>query len=58
LTTTDPELSLLVDPETGAKRIGKMYESFAWQLRDILRRLGLKDIRDLRGRTDLLVYRK
>ena len=58
LTTTDPELSLLVDPENGAERIGKMYESFAWQLRDILRRLGLKDIRELRGRTDLLVYRK
>jgi glutamate synthase domain-containing protein 2 len=58
LTTTDPELSLLVDPETGAERIGKMYESFAWQLRDILRRLGLKDIRELRGRTDLLVYGK
>jgi len=58
LTTTDPELSLLVDPETGAERIGKMYESYAWQLRDILRRLGLSDIRELRGRTDLLVYRK
>jgi glutamate synthase domain-containing protein 2 len=58
LTTTDPELSLLVDPETGAEQIGKMYESFASQLRDILRRLGLKDIRELRGRTDLLVYRK
>ena len=58
LTTTDPELSLLVDPDDGAERIGKMYESFAWQLRDILRRLGLKDIHELRGRTDLLVYRK
>jgi glutamate synthase domain-containing protein 2 len=58
LTTTDPELSLLVDPELAAERIGKMYASFAWQIRDILRRLGLKDIRELRGRTDLLIYRK
>jgi len=58
LTTTDPELSLLVDPETAAQRIGNMYGSFAWQLRDILRRLGLKNIRELRGRTDLLVYGK
>jgi glutamate synthase domain-containing protein 2 len=58
LTTTDPELSLLLDAETGAERIEKMYESYAWQLRDILRRLGLKDIRELRGRTDLLVYGK
>jgi len=58
LTTTDPELSLLVDPEVAAQRIGNMYTSFAWQLRDILRRLGLKNIRELRGRTDLLVYGK
>jgi glutamate synthase domain-containing protein 2 len=58
LTTTDPELSLLVDPDFAAQRIGNLYKSFAWQLRDILRSLGLKNIRDLRGRTDLLVYRK
>jgi glutamate synthase domain-containing protein 2 len=58
LTTTDPELSLLVDSEVAAQRIGNMYASFAWQLRDILRRLGLKNIRELRGRTDLLVYGK
>jgi glutamate synthase domain-containing protein 2 len=58
LTTTDPELSLLIDPNEGAERIGKLYESFAWQLRDILRRLGLKDIGELRGRTETLVYRK
>ena len=56
LTTTDPELSLLVDPENGAQRIGNLYRSFAWQLGDILRRLGLRNIRELRGRTDLLVY--
>ena len=50
-------LSLLVEPEVGARRIGNLYESFSWQLRDILRRLGLASIRELRGRTDLLVYR-
>ncbi len=58
LTTTDPELSQLVDPEWGAERLSRLYESFAWQLREILRRLGLKSIRELRGRTDLLIYRK
>ncbi len=57
LTTTDPELSLLVDPQWGAKRISNLNASYAKQLRDILRRLGLKSICDLRGRTDLLVYR-
>jgi glutamate synthase domain-containing protein 2 len=56
LTTTDPELSLLVDPEWGSIQISNLYASFAWQLKDILRRLGLQDIKLLRGRTDLLRY--
>jgi glutamate synthase domain-containing protein 2 len=58
LTTTDPELALLVEPEWGARRISNLYASYAWQLGDILRRLGLNDIGDLRGRTDLLVYNR
>lgn len=57
LTTTDPELQELVDPEWGAERIHNLYTSFAWQLRDILRKLGMKSIQELRGRTDLLKYR-
>jgi glutamate synthase domain-containing protein 2 len=58
LTTTDPELSQLVDPDWGAQRLSNLYESFRRQLEDILRRVGLKSIRELRGRTDLLVYRR
>ena len=58
LTTTDPELSQLVEPGWGAERLGRLYESFQLQLREILRGLGLRSIRDLRGRTDLLLYRK
>ncbi len=57
LTTTDPELSLLIESEWGAQRISNLYASYAGQLSDILRRLGLKNIRELRGRTDLLIYR-
>ncbi|KDA55006.1 hypothetical protein EG19_04200 [Thermoanaerobaculum aquaticum] len=57
LTTTDPELSLLVDPEWGAQRLSNLYESYRKQLVQILRRLGLKSVRELRGRTDLLVYK-
>jgi glutamate synthase domain-containing protein 2 len=57
LTTTDPELSQLVEPDWGAERVGRLYESFQWQLSEILRQLGLRSIRELRGRTDLLVYR-
>jgi glutamate synthase domain-containing protein 2 len=56
LTTTDPELSLLIEPDLGAQRISNLFKSYRIQLTNILRRLGLKSIRDLRGRTDLLVY--
>jgi len=58
LTTTDPELSQLVDPDWGAERLSNLYESFKLQLSHVLRRLGLKSIRELRGRTDLLVYKR
>jgi len=57
LTTTDPELSQLVETEWGAQRLGNLYSSFKVQLRNILRWLGLASIRDLVGRTELLVYR-
>jgi glutamate synthase domain-containing protein 2 len=56
LTTTDPELSLLVDPEWGAQRIDRLYGSLQVQLREVLRRLGLRSARALRGRIDLLRY--
>jgi len=56
ITTTDPELSLLIDPEWGAQRIINLYSSWSKQWKQILRELGLRSIRELRGRTDLLVY--
>ncbi len=56
LTTTDPELSLLIDPEWGAERVSNLYGAFAQELSEILRRLGLMSVRELRGRTDLLTY--
>lgn len=58
LTTTDPELTALVDPDWGAERLSNLYTSYVFQLEDILRRLGLRSIQELRGRTDLLIYRK
>jgi glutamate synthase domain-containing protein 2 len=57
LTTTDPQLSQLVDPDWGAGRIDRLYASYQMQLRDIVRRLGLRSLRELRGRMDLLIYR-
>jgi glutamate synthase domain-containing protein 2 len=56
LTTTDPELSLLVDPEWGAQRLSNYYQALATRLGDILRRLNLSSIKELRGRRDLLRY--
>jgi len=57
LTTTDPELQQFVEPEWGAARLDNLYRSYQRQLAEILRRLGLASVRELRGRTDLLVYR-
>ena len=57
LTTTDPLLSQLMPVDWGAQRISNLYSTYAIQLKDILRRLGLKNIRELRGRRDLLLYR-
>jgi glutamate synthase domain-containing protein 2 len=56
ITTTDPELSLFIDPEWGAERIVNLYSSWSKQWKRILGELGLRSIRELRGRTDLLVY--
>jgi glutamate synthase domain-containing protein 2 len=56
ITTTDPELSLLIDPAWGAMRIGNLYRSMQLQLAELLRSLGLKKVSDLRGRTDFLRY--
>ncbi len=56
LTTTDPLLSQLMPVDWGAERLSNLYEAYAFQLRDILRKLGLRNIRALRGRRDLLKY--
>jgi glutamate synthase domain-containing protein 2 len=56
ITTTDPEMSKLVDPVASTERVKNMYRSWRFQLANIVKVLGLKSIRELRGRTDLLVY--
>jgi len=58
LTTTDPELSLLVEPDWGEQRISNFYNALKVQLETLLRQLGLRSIGELRGRTDLLRYVK
>jgi glutamate synthase domain-containing protein 2 len=56
ITTTDPHLSQLITTEWGSERLINFYDSVSLQLRDILRKLGLKNIRELRGRKDFLKY--
>jgi glutamate synthase domain-containing protein 2 len=40
----------------GMDRISNLYYSWSWQLKEILRRLGLRSIRELVGRTDVLAH--
>ena len=36
--------------------VDNLYKAMQWRLRDILRKLGMSDVSQLRGRTDLLRY--
>lgn len=56
LTTTDIELQEWVQQDWAVKRLDNYYTALQWRLRDILRKLGLSDVKELVGRTDLLVY--
>jgi len=56
LTTTDVELQEWVQQSWGAMRLDNYYNALQWRIREILRKLGLSSISELRGRTDLLRY--
>lgn len=56
IATTDAELTNLMDLEWGTQRIVNMYLAWSKQLRTILRRLGMKSVTELTGRTDTLVH--
>lgn len=58
LTTTDPQLSQLVDPDWGAERLSRFYKTLQERLQTILRQLGLRSARELRGRMDMLRYHR
>lgn len=54
IATTDPLLDKLIDPDWGAKRISNLYGAWRLQWCELLARLGMDDISQLRGRMDLL----
>jgi glutamate synthase domain-containing protein 2 len=56
IATTDPELMNLIDVEWGTQRIINLFLSWRRELVRILKRLGMKSIRELVGRTDCLVH--
>ena len=58
ITTTDPELYQFIEPEWGETRIVNLYTAWTKRLRSILAGFGLKSVRELRGRKDLLVRYK
>jgi glutamate synthase domain-containing protein 2 len=58
ITTTDPELSQFISPEWGEKRIVNLFNAWSKRLKQILAGFGLENVRELRGRKDLLVRYK
>lgn len=56
IATTDPELMELIDLQWGTQRIVNMFMAWRRELIRILKKLGMKSIRELVGRTDCLVH--
>ncbi len=56
IATTDPILGQLIEARRGAQQIVNMYRAWQDEMRIILARLGMKSVKELRGRTDVLVY--
>ena len=56
IATTDPKLSALYDADWGAQRLINLFHSWCVQLQGILWQLGMRSVRDLVGRTDVLTH--
>ncbi|HEY3418910.1 MAG TPA: glutamate synthase-related protein [Armatimonadota bacterium] len=56
IATTDAELANAVDLEWGTQRLINLYSAWRKELVGILKRLGMRSVRELRGRTDLLMH--
>ncbi len=56
IATTDSTLADLFNDDWGTQRLINMYHAWVVQLIDLLQRFGLRSIRDLVGRTDLLEH--
>ena len=56
IATTDPELSTAFSVDWAAQRLTNLLHSYSVQLREILWKLGMKSVRELVGRSDLLTH--
>ena len=56
IASTDPELSMLMSLEWATQRLINLHNAWRGQMVDVLSRLGMKSIRELRGRSDVLRY--
>jgi glutamate synthase domain-containing protein 2 len=56
IATTDPELVAQMSMEWATQRLINMQNAWREQMLDVLGRFGMKSIRELRGRSDLLCY--
>jgi glutamate synthase domain-containing protein 2/ferredoxin len=56
IASTDPELSMLMSLDWATQRLINLHHAWREQMIDVLSWLGMKHIRDLRGRSDLLRY--
>jgi glutamate synthase domain-containing protein 2/ferredoxin len=56
IATTDVELSEMVDVEWGTQRIINLYNAWRKELVGILRRFGIRSVREFRGRSELLMH--
>jgi glutamate synthase domain-containing protein 2 len=56
IATTDEELTALIDQQWATQRIINMFLAWKKQLIHILKRLGMKSLSELVGRTDRLVH--
>jgi glutamate synthase domain-containing protein 2 len=58
IASTDPELIGLMSLDWATQRLINLQNAWHEQMVDVLRKLGMSSIRDLRGRTDVLCYMK
>jgi glutamate synthase domain-containing protein 2 len=56
IATTDPELTGLISVDWGTQRIVNMYVAWCKILKDILKKLGMKSIKELVAQKDCLVH--